>query len=104
MDEDKRLVEAPWWEGLAVGKSGSCSGGQGHAQFLFRRVQVFATSLTAARQAYMSFTVSWSLLKLMSIESIMPSKHLILCLPLLPLPSIFPSIRFFSSKMALHLR
>ena len=58
------------------------------------------TSLTAARQASLSFTISWSLLKLMSIESVMPSNHLILCHPLLLLPSIFPSIRVFSNESA----
>ena len=52
----------------------------------------------------LSFTISWSLLKLMSIESVMPSNHLILCRPLLPLPSIFSSIRVFSSELALHIR
>ena len=52
----------------------------------------------------LSFTVSWSLLKLMFIESVMPSNHLILCHPLLLLPSIFPSIRVFSSESALHIR
>ena len=55
------------------------------------------------RQASLSFTISWSLLKLMSIESVMPSSHLILCRPLL-LPSIFPSIRVFSSESVLHIR
>ena len=65
---------------------------------------LFATSWTAARQASLSFTVSWSLLKLMSIESVMPSNHLILCCPLLVLPSIFPSIRVFSNELALHIR
>ena len=59
------------------------------------------TSWTAEHQASLSFTVSWSLLKLMSIESMMPSKHLILCWPLLLLPSIFPSIRVFSNGLAL---
>ena len=54
-----------------------------------------ATSWTAAHQASLYFTISWSLFKLMSIESVMPSNHLILCLPLLPLPLIFPSIRVF---------
>ena len=53
---------------------------------------------TAARQASLSITNSWNLLKLMSIESVMPSNHLILCHPLLLLPSIFPSIRVFSNK------
>ena len=54
---------------------------------------------TAARQASLSFTISWSLLKLMSIESVVPSNHLILCRPLLLLPSIFPSIRDFSNEL-----
>ena len=60
------------------------------------RVRLFATPWTAARQASLSITISWSLLKLMSIESAMPSNHLILCRPLLLLPSVFPSIRVFS--------
>ena len=55
-------------------------------------------------QASLSFTISWSLLKLMSIDSVMPSNHLILCRPLLLLPSIFPSIRVFSSESVLHIR
>ena len=59
---------------------------------------------TAARQASLSFTISRSLLKLMSIESMMPSNHLILCRPLLLLPSIFPSIRVFSNESALCIR
>ena len=57
------------------------------------RVRLFATSWTATLQASLSITNSWSLLKLMSIESVMPSNHLILCHPFLLLPSIFPSIR-----------
>ena len=57
-----------------------------------------------ARQAFLSFTISQSLLKLMSPESVMPSKHLILCRPLLLLPSIFPSIRVFSNELALCIR
>ena len=67
-------------------------------------VQPFATRWTAARQASLSSTISWSLLKLMSIGSMMLSNHLILCHPLLLLPSIFPSIRFFSNELALHIR
>ena len=67
-------------------------------------VQLFATPWTAARQAPLSFTISRSLLKLMSIESVMPSNPLILCHHLLLLPSIFPSIRVFSSELALHIR
>ena len=67
-------------------------------------VQLFSTPWTAARQASLSITNSWSLLKLMSIKSVMPSNHLILCRPLLLLPSIFPSIRVFSSESVLHIR
>ena len=67
-------------------------------------VRVFATPWTAARQAFLSITKSQSSLKLMSIESVMPSNHLILCCPLLLLPSIFPSIRVFSNESALHIR
>ena len=55
-------------------------------------------------QASLSFTVSWSLLKLTFIESVMPSNHLILCCPILLLPSIFPNIRVFSNESALHIR
>ena len=68
------------------------------------RVQFFATPWTAARQASLSITNSQSLPKLMSIESVMPSNHLILCHPLLLLPSIFPSIRIFSNESALRIR
>ena len=62
------------------------------------------TPWTAAYQAYLSITNFWSLLKLMSIKSVMPSNHLILYRPLLLLPSIFPSIRIFSSESILHIR
>ena len=62
------------------------------------------TPWTAARQASLSITNSWSLPKLMSIESLMPSNHLIFCYPLLLLPSIFPSIRVFSNESALRIR
>ena len=61
-------------------------------------VQLFVTPWTAACQASLSITSSQSLLKLMSIELVMPTKHLILCHPLLSLPSIFPSIRVFSNE------
>ena len=67
-------------------------------------VQLFATPWTVACQASLSFTISQSLLKLMCIESMMPSNHLILCYPLLLLPSIFPSIRVFSNELALHIK
>ena len=68
------------------------------------RVQFFATPWTTARQASLSITNSQSLLKLMSIESVMPSDHLILSRPLLLQPTIFPSIRVFSSESLLHIR
>ena len=67
-------------------------------------VRLFATPWTAAHQASLSFTIFWSLLKLMSIESVMPSNLLILCHRLLLLPSIFPSIRVFSNELALHIK
>ena len=67
-------------------------------------VRLFATPWTTACQASLSITNSWSSLKLMSIESVMPSSHLILCRPLLLLPSTFPSIRGFSNESLLHIR
>ena len=67
-------------------------------------VRLFATPWSAAHQASLSITNSWILLKLVSIESVIPSSHLILCRPLLPLPSIFPSIRVFSNESALCIR
>ena len=72
-------------------------------QFL-SHVWLFATLWTAARQASLSITNSQSLLKLMSIESVMPSNHLILCHPLFLLPSVFPSIRVFSKESVLHVK
>ena len=68
------------------------------------RVRLFVTPWTAAQQASLSITNSWSFLKLMSIESVMPSNRLILCRPLLLFPSIFPSIRFFSNESAVLIR
>ena len=62
------------------------------------------TPLTATHQTPLSYTISWSLLKFMSIESMIPSNHLILCCLLFFLPSIFPSLRVFSSELALHIR
>ena len=70
---------------------------------LLSRVWLFATPWIAARQASLSITNSWSLLKLMSIELVIPFNHLLLCHPLLLLPSIFPSIRVFSNESALHI-
>ena len=66
--------------------------------------QLGATPWIAARQASLSITSSWSLLKLMSIESVMPSSHLILCRPRLLLPPIPPSVRVFSNESALHMK
>ena len=68
------------------------------------RVHLFATPWTAASQASLSVTNSCSCLRLMSIESVMPSNHLILCCPLLLLPPISPGIRVFSSESTLHMR
>jgi len=70
---------------------------------LLSHVQLFETPWTIARQASLSFTISWSLLKLMSIQSVMLSNHFILCHPLL-LPSVFPSIRVFSNELTLCIR
>ena len=67
-------------------------------------VRLFVTPWTAALQASLSITKCWSLLKLMSIELVMPSNHLILCHSLLLLPSTFPSIRVFSNEAVLHIR
>ena len=82
-----------------------CGGEFSSVQFssvqLLSRVQLFAAPWTAARQASLSITHSRCLLKLMFIESVMPSNHLILCHPLLLLPSIFPRIRVFSNESAL---
>ena len=73
-------------------------------QFSHCHVQLFVTPWTAARQASLSITTSQRLPKLMSIESVMPSNHLILCRPLLLLPSILPSIRVFPDESVLHIR
>ena len=71
---------------------------------LLSHVQIFVTPWTAAHQASLSITNSQSSLKFMPIESVMPFNHLILCRPLLFLPSIFPNIRVFSNELALHIR
>ena len=97
----------------AGGDAGSFrAGGHWHARLLAQgqsvpslsRVRVFATLWTAARQASLSITNSWSLLKLMSTESVMPSSHLIFCHPLLLLPSVFPGISVFSNESVLQIR
>ena len=71
---------------------------------LLSHVQLFATPWTATHQASLSITNSWSLLKFMSIESMMPSNHLILCRPLLLPSSIYPSIRVFSNESVIRIR
>ena len=71
---------------------------------LLSHVWLFAIPWTAEHRASLTFTISWSVFKLMSLESVMPSNHLILCCPLLLLPSIFPSIRVFSNESALLIR
>ena len=90
---------SPASSALAGGPSGKLSSVQ-----LLSDLRLFATPWTAARQASLPITNSCSLLKLMSIELVMPSNHLILCCPRLLLPSIFPSIRVFSNESALPIR
>ena len=79
-------------------------GGSAHLFSCSVMSDFFVTPWTAACQASLSFTVSWRLLKLMSVQSVMPSNHLILYHPLLLLPSIFPSVRVFSNELALRIR
>ena len=86
-----RTTKHIWWNLLFSRNKFSC-------------VWLFVTPCTAARQASLSFSISWSLLKLMSPESVVPSNHLILCRPLLLLPSVLPSIRAFSIESAFHIR
>ena len=106
MDKDKSLMEASWWEGRAVGESGFCSDGRAMLNSVqsLSHVPLFASPWTAACQASLTVTNSRSLLRLMSIKSVMPSNRLILRCPLLLPPSIFPSIRVFSNKLALCIR
>ena len=97
--KNREEVKSKWRLKYCLGKDTDISSVQS-----LSRVQLFATLWTAARQASLSITNSWSLLKPMSTESVMPSNHLILCCPLLLLPSIFPSIRVFSSGLVLPIR
>ena len=96
------IKEKPWgkWLSKAVIYIAGCIS----VQFSHWVVSDFVTLWTAAHQASLSITNSQSLHKLMSIESVMPSSHLILCRPLLLPPSIFPSIRVFSNESVLHIR
>ena len=96
------ILIAEMWNHRAVGESW-ISNGFSSVQSL-SRVRLFATPWTAARQASLSITNSQSSPKPMSIESVMPSKHFILCRPLLLLPSIFPSIRVFSDESVRRIR
>jgi len=77
---------------------------EGSSCLVAQSCQTLVTPWTAGHQVSLSITNSWSLLKLMSIRSVMPSNHLILCRPLLLLPSIFPSIRLFSNELASRIR
>ena len=100
-----RAAKSPRHQGQ--GASPQPPGDLGCTVLMFKslsRVQLFATPRTTAHQASLSITDSQSSLKLMSTESVMPSNHLILCHPLLLLPSIFPSIRVFSNESALRIR
>ena len=93
-----------WWAGpLLPGELGKTSRDAVVVQLL-SHVQLFVSLWTTTRQASLSFSISWSLLKFMSIESMMLSNSLILCCPLLLLPSILPSIRVFSNELALCTR
>ena len=92
-----------WFLSLSVVSHSLQPKGLQHSRLL-SRVRLFATPWIAEHQASLSITNSWSLLKLMSIESVMPSNHLILCRPLLLLLSIFPSIRVFSNELILCIR
>ena len=95
-----------WQEGLAWpdGSRQTCLGQWFSSVQLLSRVQLFVTPQTAVHQAPLSITNSWNLLKLMSIQSVMPSNHLILSCPLLLPPSIFPNIRIFSNESVLCIR
>ena len=95
---------SPYLETTYISIYGGINKESGCSVQLLSHVRLFVTIWTAACQASLSITNSRSLLKLMSIESVMPSNHLILCRPLLLLPSIFPSIRVFSSESALCIR
>ena len=109
-------TENEYWKGVEKMEPSYTSGGNVNCyshngeQYQFSsvqlpsRVRLFATPWIAARQASLSITNSWSSLRLMSIESVMPSSHLILCHPLLLLPPIPPSIRVFSKESILHIR
>ena len=93
-----------WCKGSRSCGLSSCSVAFSSVHFIRCCVQLSTTPWTAARQASLSIADSWSLLKLMTTELVMSSNHLILCRPLLLLPSIFPNIRVFSNESVLHIR
>ena len=97
------MYSNPWSRGFSIQRNTRRITGKRGSFQLLSRVRLFVTPRTAARQASLSITISWKLLKLMSMQSVMPSNHLILCHPLLP-PSVFPSIRVFSTESAFHIR
>ena len=92
------------WGGQSTGVSALASESEGKKVKSLSHARLFATPWTAKRQVCLSITNCRSLLKLMSIKSLMPSNHLILCHPLLLLPSTFPSIRVFSNELVLRIR
>ena len=98
------FFESSWWLTHCPGVNTAHSVRFSSVTESWFHVQLFAKPWTAACQASMSITDSWSLLKLMSIESVMLSNHLILCFPLLLPPSIFPSIRVFTNESVLCTR
>ena len=99
-----RTWKIPWLQGLSYAGAAQTKQVQFSLVQSLSHVWLFATPWTAACQASLSITNSWNLLKLTSIKSVMWSNHLILCCPLLLLPSIFPSIRVFSKESVLHMR
>ena len=103
IDLSLRVNNLPTWKSCILHPLLPCAGQFSSVQSL-SCVQLFATPWTTAHKASLSITNSRSLLKLMSIESVMPSNHLILCHPLLLLLSIFPSIRVFANESILHIR
>ena len=92
-------VKCEWWFSLVIA---TCL--PFDVVYSLSHGQIFATAWTAACQGSLSFPISWNLLRFMSAESVMLSNHLIFCCPLLLLPSIFPSIRVFSSELAVCIR
>ena len=99
-----RLFATPWMAAYNAPRSMGFSRQEYWSGLPFPQVCPTPRPRTAARQASLSFTISWTLLKLMPIELVMASNHLIRCRPLLLLPSIFPGIKVFSTELALHIR